>query len=53
MSYFQDTGRMSAYDDNSEKETKGNNCSKKVNVNDRSGDKVMTMDVDDDELVTC
>ena len=54
MSYFQDIGRMSAYDDNGEKETKGDNCStKKVNADACYGDKVMTLDVDDDELVTC
>ena len=54
MSYFQDIGRMSAYDDNGEKETKGDNCStKKVNADACYGDKVMTLDiddVDDDEL---
>ena len=54
MSYFQDIGRMSAYDDNGEKETKGDNCSKKkINPDACSGYKVMTLDVDDvgdDEL---
>ena len=29
MSYFQGIGRMSAYDNNSEKETKGDDCLKK------------------------
>ena len=54
MSFFQDIGRMSAYDDNGEKETKGDNCSKKkINPDACSGYKVMTLDVDDDELVTC
>ena len=33
MSYFRDIGSMSAYDDDSEKETKGDDCFKKKSRN--------------------
>ena len=32
MSYFRDIGSMSAYDDDSEKETKGDDCFKKKSL---------------------